>query len=313
MADFASRLRELRTTRGLRQQDLADKLGLSQAAIANYEKKLRFPDETTLGMIADHFGASMDFLLGRADGELPTRRPSGASTAPPALTKLAREYFERVRRGETEAAFHALNDALSGPADVEEIYLRVVAPCLHEIGRSWAAGETSVAQEHRFAEATRLILARLHPAVLTASRPKQGRRSAVFAVYGESHLIGAQMVCDFLEMHGWDADFLGGNLSVRHALRALVDRPVDLLALSISLAQNIGAADDLISAIRRKTCLDSMKVLIGGQALESVSSLWRELGADGTAVDAAAAAVEADRLCGVRGHGEAEPGGVRER
>jgi MerR family transcriptional regulator, light-induced transcriptional regulator len=299
MADFASRLWELRTTRGLRQQDLAEKLGLSQSAIANYEKKLRFPDETTLGMIADFFGASMDFLLGRTDGALESGRPSRSANGPPGLAGLAKEYFERVRRGETEAAFHALNDTLSGPADVDEIYLRVVAPCLREIGRSWAAGQTSVAQEHYFTEATRRILARLHPAVRTAYRPKQGRRSVVFAVYGEMHLIGAQMVCDFLEMGGWDADFLGGNLSIRHALGALVGRPVDLLCVSVSLAQNIGAAEDLISAIRREPPLDSMKVLIGGQALESDSSLWSELGADGTAVDAAAAAREADRLFGL--------------
>ncbi len=70
MADFASRFRELRKKRGLRQQDLADTLGLAQTTIANYAQKLRFPDEKTLGEIADYFGASLDFLLGRVDTEV---------------------------------------------------------------------------------------------------------------------------------------------------------------------------------------------------------------------------------------------------
>ena len=64
---FDGLVRELREERGLRQQDLATAPGLAQATIANYEKKLRFPDETTLGMLADYFDASMDFLLGRVD------------------------------------------------------------------------------------------------------------------------------------------------------------------------------------------------------------------------------------------------------
>ncbi len=47
MAVFASRLRELRTQRKLRQKDLAAKLGVAQTTVANYEQGSRFPGETT--------------------------------------------------------------------------------------------------------------------------------------------------------------------------------------------------------------------------------------------------------------------------
>jgi len=299
MADFASRLRELRKKRGLRQQDLADTLGLAQTTIANYEQKLRFPDEKTLGKIADYFGASLDFLLGRVDVEIEVRKSAGLQEKPRALSSLAREYFEALTRGERDAAFSIVDDALENGADIKELYLDVFSASLYEIGRLWAAGGMSVAEEHYFTESTQLLISRLHEQIASAARPKRGLRCAIFAVYGENHVIGARMISDFFELDGWDVYYLRGNLSIRHAISALLDQAANLLVLSVTLAGNLGAAEDLISAVRSEKSLRSMRIMVGGQALKSVPFLWKELGADGTATDAVAAVAEADRLSGV--------------
>ena len=300
MADFASRLRELRKKRGLRQQDLADTLGLAQTTIANYEQKLRFPDETTLGKISDYFGASLDFLLGRADTEVEARQLAGFQEKPRALIGLAREYFELLRRGERDAAFRIVSDALENGADIKKLYLDVFGASLYEIGRLWAAGGMSVAEEHYFTESTQMLISRLHEQIASAARPKRGLRCVSFAVYGENHVIGARMISDFFELDGWDVYYLRGNLSIRHAMSALLDQAANLLVLSVTIAGNLGAAEDLISAVRSEKSLRSMRIMVGGQAIESVLFLWKELGADGTATDAVAAVAEADRLSGVQ-------------
>lgn len=67
MADFARVLRALRTNRGLSQQALADKLGISKSAINMYERGEREPAFETLEIIADFFNIDMDYLLGRTD------------------------------------------------------------------------------------------------------------------------------------------------------------------------------------------------------------------------------------------------------
>jgi MerR family transcriptional regulator, light-induced transcriptional regulator len=303
MADFASRLRELRKTRGLRQKDLAVTLGLAQTTIANYEQKLRFPDEKTLGMIADFFGASLDFLLGRADLDAEVRQRTTLPENPPPLTGLARRYFEVLRSGDREAAFRIVSHALSSGTSLTELYLDVFSASLQEVGRLWATGDMQVAEEHHFSEATQLFISRLHPAIESVALPKRDLRCVVFAVYGESHIIGARMVSDFLEVDGWDVYHLGGNLSIRHALRSLLDRPAHLLAISVSLAQHLGAAEDLITAVRGDRTLRPTKIMVGGRAFHAVPGLWQEIGADGTAPDATTAAVEADRLLGVRDPG----------
>lgn len=298
MADFASRLRELRKKRGLRQKDLADTLGLAQTTIANYEQKLRFPDEKILGMIADFFGASLDFLLGRVDVDAEARQPASLPEKPRPLTGLAKEFFEALQRGEREAAFRIVSAALENGTGIKELYLDVFSPSLREVGRLWAAGSINVAEEHHFTEETQVLISRLHHAIESAARPKRGLRCVVFAVDGEQHVIGARMVADFLEMDGWDVYHLGGNLSIRHAMRALLDRPAHLLALSVSLTQNLGAAEDLITAVRGEKSMRPMKILVGGHALHGNPGLWQEMRADGTAPDAAGAVTEADRLTG---------------
>lgn len=55
----------LREKRGLTQEDLASKIGISRASLSHYEKNRREPDYTTLTKLADFFHVSVDYLLGR--------------------------------------------------------------------------------------------------------------------------------------------------------------------------------------------------------------------------------------------------------
>jgi transcriptional regulator with XRE-family HTH domain len=61
------RLKKLRETKGLNQQGLAMKLGLSQSTISFYETGERKPDLEALIQLADFFGVSIDYLIGRSN------------------------------------------------------------------------------------------------------------------------------------------------------------------------------------------------------------------------------------------------------
>ena len=64
---FSERLRELRLEKGLSQDQLAEKTGLSHGCIAMLEVKKRTPTGITLSTLADFFEVSTDYLLGRED------------------------------------------------------------------------------------------------------------------------------------------------------------------------------------------------------------------------------------------------------
>lgn len=55
----------LRKERNLAQKELAECLGLSVGTISNYENSVHFPDLETVIKLAEYFGVSTDYLLGR--------------------------------------------------------------------------------------------------------------------------------------------------------------------------------------------------------------------------------------------------------
>lgn len=62
---FADILRQLREERQLSQKDIAGHLGITRQAVALYELGKREPDYRILKTLADFFGVSVDYLLGR--------------------------------------------------------------------------------------------------------------------------------------------------------------------------------------------------------------------------------------------------------
>lgn len=58
-------LKQLRSARGISQKALADAIGVSQQSINKYENHNIEPDIQTLCKIADYFGISVDYLVGR--------------------------------------------------------------------------------------------------------------------------------------------------------------------------------------------------------------------------------------------------------
>lgn len=65
MAAFKDVLRYLRESENLKQEELAEKVGVSYAAISNYETGKREPKRKTLEAIADYFNVDMNYLLGK--------------------------------------------------------------------------------------------------------------------------------------------------------------------------------------------------------------------------------------------------------
>lgn len=66
MASFGELLRELREDKKMSQRDLAKVICVTIGTISNYENNQHLPDIEKLVMLADYFGVSTDYLLGRA-------------------------------------------------------------------------------------------------------------------------------------------------------------------------------------------------------------------------------------------------------
>lgn len=72
---FATRFKELRLKRGLSQAEVSTVFSVSPSTIGMYEQGRRTPDNEGLIKMADYFGVSTDYLLGRVDDPTPQGKP----------------------------------------------------------------------------------------------------------------------------------------------------------------------------------------------------------------------------------------------
>lgn len=63
--EYGDRLRKLREELGLSQKELTDRLNINRSTYARYETSSTQPDFDTLNKLADFFGVSTDYILGR--------------------------------------------------------------------------------------------------------------------------------------------------------------------------------------------------------------------------------------------------------
>lgn len=136
---------------------------------------------------------------------------------------------------------------------------RAVARVLAGVGAAWAAGECTVAHEHRVSSAASAVLHRLRP----AAPPPRAARVVLAVPPGERHLLALQSLAQLLRDAGFDADVVGDLPAAE-----LADAAIGAAAVVISVHVRSGAPAGLVAAVRRvhPDCL----VAVGGPAAAPV-------------------------------------------
>ena len=108
---FALRLKELRMNKRLSQRELASLFKVSTGTVGNWEVGTREPDYATLTKLANFFGVSVDYLLGREDITPEERAAGVTATKKESITPIEDELlylFREVGAKRGEAAQRAL-------------------------------------------------------------------------------------------------------------------------------------------------------------------------------------------------------------
>jgi methanogenic corrinoid protein MtbC1 len=183
--------------------------------------------------------------------------------------RLSRLYLDAVRAADSPGAFRIAAGALAGGMSIPEIYQRVIAPAMHEIGELWAKGALTVADEHLATSLTHRVLAALRPPVWVGvggqGEPTTARgRVMLAAVEGEQHVLGLRMAADVLEDAGFETIYLGADVPIGALMQALDSLSPNLLALSATMPELAPVLDQVAAAVQRTH--PRLGLLVGGQA-----------------------------------------------
>ncbi len=112
--NFPERLKREREKKEISQTDLARLIGISNVMLSRYESGKRTPDFKTLEALADYFGCTTDYLLGRTD----TFNPIELDTTPkvtaifkfPNLSNTSNTNIEHHINGIRDVVYKAVDD-----------------------------------------------------------------------------------------------------------------------------------------------------------------------------------------------------------
>ena len=171
---------------------------------------------------------------------------------------LARQDFDRLAAGTPTVA---LCD-------------QVIAPALNRVGLAWAAGELSIAEEHR----ATAICARL---IAPRARQPQGRPRGIAVTTtppGEQHALPSLMAAACLREDRWQVHDLGADLPTDDLIGFAEEVGATLIVLSSATAAAVRTAAQEARVIRER--LPHARVLAGrpGDTLTRLRDLARTPG-----------------------------------
>ena len=176
-------------------------------------------------------------------------------------------HLERVltmlMEGRGVEASNLVRKVIADGAPAGQVYLELLTPALHAIGAAWARGDITVAEEHRAAEITVGIMARMSDGF---RRRGPARGTAItLTPPDEHHGIGATMVADFLRAGGYDVHHLGVNVPLKDLRMFLELVPCDVLCASVTTPSNNGSTySSLVDLVADQNTL----VVFGGQGVD---------------------------------------------
>lgn len=208
-----------------------------------------------------------------------------AITIDDALVEHFNHYLHALLKPDSQEAIRVSREYIQTVWDIPVWWERVICPTMYEIGRLWADGDITIGQEHMATSITQRVMSIYYPMILELPREKG---TIVVAVSpGELHEIGARMLADLLEIHGWDVYYTGANTPMESLVELVCEKQAQVLCISTTLASHLGLVHTIIKHVRA-TALP-VHIIVGGQAYMNDTDMWKTIGADGFVVSASKA------------------------
>ncbi len=191
-------------------------------------------------------------------------------------------FLDTLVAGEPRAAREVLEQQLAAGLDPRRIELEVMRPGMTEIGRLWQEGWITVAQEHLATAITRSQMAWMAPYL--SIPPQMGRTAIIAGTPGELHVLGLQMLEDFLTGDGWTVLNLGQSVPANSLVSLVATKRPDVVGLSTALFTSVRDASVTIDLLKQLP--EPPLVIVGGAVYDGDEALATRIGADLYAPDA---------------------------
>lgn len=189
-----------------------------------------------------------------------------------------KKYIEYILSGDRKSATSLVHDIYNKEKNLKVIYKEIFEKSFYDIGILWQTGKILISQEHYFTATTQIIMSSLYPYLFSSE--KNGKIYIWACVSEELHEIGIRMVCDYLEMEGYDTYYVGSNVPLNDLKKLIKEKKADFLGLSTSSLLNIDKLKEYVYSIKNDPETSFVKIEVGGIPFNSDRELYKKVGAD---------------------------------
>lgn len=152
-----------------------------------------------------------------------------------------------------------------------KFYERLLAPVMYKVGELWEAGKLDVATEHVCSNAAHTLVKIINERVI--KNPGANRKDLKILICtpeGEYHSLGCLVIESFLRSKGYSVSNIAPSVPSDAIITFAGKFNPDLIMISITLGENIGAANKLINKILESR-IRIPPILVGGIGIESIT------------------------------------------
>jgi methanogenic corrinoid protein MtbC1/DNA-binding XRE family transcriptional regulator len=199
---------------------------------------------------------------------------SDSESAEEFLQVKQNRFAEAILTGDSLGATQIVDELVIARETLGDIYLRVIAPSLVDLGELWCRGEASTGEEKLASQIVLDQMERLR-ALFLVPGPRSPYRVMLACVEGEHHFIGARMVADLCASRGWNVDFLGHNVPDPSLVEMVQRRRPQVLALSVTMVSGLAHLRALVEQLAESE--PTVRLIVGGPAVADPSAVATRL------------------------------------
>jgi 5-methyltetrahydrofolate--homocysteine methyltransferase len=211
------------------------------------------------------------------------------------MSEILEEISTTVIEGELGEIEDLTEDALDDGISAEDILNKGLMPGMDYVGVEFKAGNMFVPEVLRSARTMQISMDILKP-LLAESGVRMVGRVLLGTVKGDLHDIGKNLVGMMCEGAGFEVEDIGKDVAPESFVEAVKKFEPDVLGMSALLTTTMRAMESTIKVLEEAGVRDQVKIMIGGAPVTQAFS--DQIGADGYASNAAAAAELAKKLVG---------------
>lgn len=177
-----------------------------------------------------------------------------------------------------------LEKAIEEGMSIEKIIRDGIGKGMEDVGLRYENGELFLSELIMAATLMKECMEIIKPLLKVEDAKTSAGKVIIGTVAGDLHDIGKNIVIAMLESAGFQVTDLGVDVSPQKFVDAIKEQKPDIISMSVLLSATVDKIKETIEALEFLGVRDTVKVLVGGRALDD--RLAREMGADAYGDDA---------------------------